>query len=120
MGNKTTKMANSSNSAADVSTADNNDGNTYALLKRRPGCTGMFWRQDPSPGAPRLAGNADWPRDGAHLKGRVFTDAKGQAWLVASHVQQKKGTWKVAPRGSAMPFEYDNHYYLEQVKQVEG
>ena len=103
--------------ATPVDLNEGNDGKIYALLKRRPGCTGMFWRQDPSPGGPRLASNADWPRDGAHLRGRVFADAQGKAWLIASHVQQRGGgTWKVAPQGSAMPFEYDNHYYLEEVK----
>ena len=92
-----------------------NDGKIYALLKRRPGCTGMFWRQEPTR-TNILASNADWPRDGAHLRGNVVKDKNNKAWLVTTHVQQKRGSWKPAPLGSAMPFEYDNHYYLEEVR----
>ena len=102
-------------STAEIDLDHNNNGKVYALLKRRPGCTGMFWRQDPS-SSHRLTSNANWPRDGAHLRGNEVTDDKGQKWLATSHVQQRGGTWKVAPLGSAMPFEYDKHYYLEEVK----
>lgn len=91
----------------------NNDGKVYDLKKRRPGCSGMFWRQDPTRKT-FLKSSADWPRDGARLRGNVVTDSKGKAWLVATHVKQTKGSWKPAPEGAAMPFEYDNHYYLEE------
>mmetsp|Transcript_24724 Transcript_24724/g.34380 ORF Transcript_24724/g.34380 Transcript_24724/m.34380 type:complete len:111 (-) Transcript_24724:451-783(-) len=88
-------------------------GTTYYLKKRRAGCTGMFWRQDPTK-THTLASNNDWPRDGAALKGKVV-ESDGKKWLIASHVKQANGTsWVEAPVGSAMPFEYDNHYYLDE------
>mmetsp|Transcript_15021 Transcript_15021/g.31157 ORF Transcript_15021/g.31157 Transcript_15021/m.31157 type:complete len:93 (+) Transcript_15021:96-374(+) len=84
------------------------------LKKRRPGCTGMFWRSDPTTGASKLASNNDWPRDGAKLKG-TLVEAKGEKWLLVTHVMQKgkTGEWIQAPSGAAMPYEYNNHYYLE-------
>jgi hypothetical protein len=85
----------------------------YALKKRRPGCTGMFWRNDPEHKL-RLQSNASWPRDGALLKGEVRT-VGGQQWLAATHVQQKGASWVEAPYGAFIPFEYDNHYYLEKL-----
>ena len=86
----------------------------YALAKLRPGCTGMFWRADPRPNGPRLASNNHWPRDGAQLRGYKIQH-KGSAWLLATHVKQDRGDWKKAPRGAAMPFEYNNHYCLRQI-----
>lgn len=84
-----------------------------ALKKHRPGCTGMFWRSDPT-GATQLESNNNWPRDDAKLRGRVVTTSEGEKWLLCSHVQQKGGTeWIQAPKGAAMPFEYNDHYYLE-------
>jgi len=81
------------------------------LKKRRPGCTGMFWRPDPT-GNTKLQGNANWPRDNAKLRGSVV-EVGGKKWLLATHVQQEGQAWVDAPTGAAMPFEYDNHYYLE-------
>jgi hypothetical protein len=100
----------------DTTTTPSNSNDVYELKKRRPGCTGMFWRGDPRPDQPKLANNNDWPRDGALLKGTVIQDDQGKQWLLATHVQQKgTATWKAAPVGAAMPFEYDNHYYLDSV-----
>ncbi len=83
----------------------------YQLKKRRPGCTGMFWRSDPT-GKASLASNNDWPRDDAMLRGTV-AHAKGEKWLLVTHVKQaSKSDWEKAPTGAAMPFEYNNHYYL--------
>ena len=83
----------------------------FELKKHRTGCTGMFWRSDPT-GTTPLASNNDWPRDGAKLRGRVVT-VDGEKWLLATHVLQKGGSqWKKAPQGAAMPFEYNQHYYL--------
>lgn len=116
MGNKTTKMSGAPLTPEELRA--NNDGKVYALKKRRPGCTGMFWRQDPS-NSGKLTSNADWPRDGATLRGCVYDKGGikgGDQWLIVSHVKQAGGTWKLAPAGAAMPFEYDNHYYLEQVE----
>eukprot|EP00977_Amphora_coffeiformis_P000168 scaffold48_cov161-Amphora_coffeaeformis.AAC.16 len=113
MGNKATKMSTPELSEDELTSG--NDGKIYNLKKRRPGCTGMFWR--PTPGK-SLASNADWPRDGASLRGNVVTDSKGQAWLAATHVKQANGPWKRTPEGAAMPFEYDNHYYLEQAAKA--
>ena len=82
------------------------------LKKHRPGCTGMFWRSDPT-GATPLESNADWPRDNAKLRGRVV-EVDGEKWLLCTHVQQKGTTeWIPAPKGAAMPFVYSDHYYLE-------
>ena len=85
----------------------------YSLTKLRPGCTGMFWRADPRPNGYRLASNSHWPRDGAQLRGYKI-EHKGQSWLVATHVKQERGEWKTAPRGAALPFEYNNHYCLRK------
>lgn len=83
----------------------------YQLKKRRPGCTGMFWRSDPT-GKTKLASNNDWPRDNATLRGQVV-EAKGEKWLLVSQVKQPGSSqWKQAPVGAAMPFEYNNHYFL--------
>jgi hypothetical protein len=82
-----------------------------SLMKRRPGCTGMFWRPDPTL-TKKLENNNNWPRDGAKLKGKVVT-VNGAKWLLASYVMNVGKDWVKAPEGAAMPFEYDNHYYLE-------
>jgi hypothetical protein len=82
----------------------------FNLLKKHAGCTGMFWRPDPT-GKAKLASNNDWPRDGAVLRGEVV-EAKGGKWLLVAEVKQKGKNWVKAPVGAAMPFEYDNHYYL--------
>jgi hypothetical protein len=90
------------------------DGMIYYLKKKRPGCTGMFWRSDPTNAGHTLASNDHWPRDNAQLRGTVITTANGEQWLLATQVKQANDTnWKTAPRGAAMPFEYDNHYYLD-------
>ena len=73
----------------------------------------MFWRSDPT-GAAKLASNDHWPRDGASLRGTV-AEVNGEKWLLCTAIQQKgKSEWNRAPVGAAMPFEYDNHYYLEE------
>jgi hypothetical protein len=82
----------------------------FNLLKRHGGCTGMFWRPDPT-GKVALASNNDWPRDGAVLRGEV-TEAKGEKWLLVTEVKQEGKDWVKAPAGAAMPFEYNDHYYL--------
>jgi hypothetical protein len=82
------------------------------LKKRRPGCTGMFWRSDPT-GVTKLESNNHWPRDNALLRGRVV-EVKGEKWLLCTHVQQRgESKWQEAPKGAAMPFIYHDHYYLE-------
>lgn len=83
------------------------------LKKHHAGCTGMFWRSDPT-GKTTLRSNNDWPRDGAKLRGHVVTSPDGDKWLLATHVLQRGDTkWKAVPVGAAMPFEYNAHYYLE-------
>mmetsp|Transcript_20787 Transcript_20787/g.34365 ORF Transcript_20787/g.34365 Transcript_20787/m.34365 type:complete len:91 (-) Transcript_20787:165-437(-) len=86
----------------------------YELKKRRPGCTGMFWRSDPS-GASSVASNSDWPRDGAKLKGAVV-EHNGKKWLHVAQIKQASGgaEWVDVPEGAFMPFEYDDHYYLAE------
>jgi hypothetical protein len=79
------------------------------LKKNRPGCTGMFWREDPTR-QKRLRGNQNWPRDNAKLRGTVV-ECKGQKWLLATHVQQAgSNKWVEAPPGAAMPFAYQQYY----------
>jgi hypothetical protein len=85
----------------------------YTLKKSRPGCTGMFWRSSPD-NSSRVASNDNWPRDGAQLKGTVI-EYKGAKWLNAFEVKQANSSeWVKAPAGAYMPFQYDNHYYLDQ------
>lgn len=73
----------------------------------------MFWRSDPT-GATKLAGNQHWPRDNASLRGSAITHTDGSKWLLCSQIRQAgDADWKLAPVGAAMPFEYDNHYYLD-------
>lgn len=100
-------------SKKELNTATTTPGNMdeFDLKKRHGGCTGMFWRSDPT-GANKLASNNDWPRDGAKLRGHVV-DAKGEKWLIVAEVKQSGKSWVAAPVGAAMPFEYNNHYYLE-------
>lgn len=85
----------------------------YKLRKLHPGRTGMFWRPDPT-GKIRLEANSDWPRDGAIIQGETIT-VNGQKWLKAHKVMQVGQRWVSAPEGAFLPFEYDNHYYLEPV-----
>ena len=71
----------------------------------------MFWHPDPT-GETLLASNLNWPRDGARVRGYVV-HAKGKKWLLVSSIKQKGSSmWKDAPEGSAIPFEYNQHYYL--------
>ena len=84
----------------------------FELKKERPGCTGMFWRADPS-GKTKLASNDNWPRDGARLRGEPV-EVNGEKWLKVSGVKQAGGgEWVDAPQGAFMPFKYNSHYYLE-------
>jgi hypothetical protein len=91
---------------------------TYELLKRRRGCTGMFWRSDPA-GKTRVASNNNWPRDNALLQGTAVMH-KNQKWLHVTHVRQYYETdFAEAPKDAFMPFEYNNHYYLKAYKEEE-
>ena len=71
----------------------------------------MFWRSDPT-GNTRLMANTNWPRDGAVISGKVVT-LGDEKWLMADRVKQPNGDWLDAPTGAFLPFEYDNHYFLE-------
>jgi hypothetical protein len=91
----------------------NGELNNYKLRKRKPGCSGMFWRPDPT-GRTLLDANIDWPRDGAIIRGEGFI-VNGEKWLKAHKVKQVGQRWVNAPEGAFLPFEYDDHYYLEPV-----
>mmetsp|Transcript_13992 Transcript_13992/g.19149 ORF Transcript_13992/g.19149 Transcript_13992/m.19149 type:complete len:124 (-) Transcript_13992:178-549(-) len=93
-----------------VSTEETKD---YYLKKRRPGCTGMFWRTNPREGGASVTYSNDWPRDGAMLRGNSI-EVGGKRWLDVTHVKQKGKSWAKACDGAYMPFEYNNHYYLEE------
>lgn len=73
----------------------------------------MFWRSDPT-GKTQLTGNAHWPRDNAIIRGEIIVH-NGEKWLKAYKVKQSGSSWKDAPKGAFMPFEYDDHYYLDAV-----
>jgi len=106
------------NNTAETAPPSASEIGEYNLKKHHPGCTGMFWRADPTGATGGLANNNDWPRDGAVLRGRVVTVAgknKNEKWLLATAVKQAGSSqWKDAPQGAALPFEYNNHYYLEK------
>jgi hypothetical protein len=113
--NKTSKMS----EVAVNNGCGNDEGETYILKKSRPGCTGMFWRSDPKGQTKCTNTSENWPRDNALVRGIAITlpNAKHEKWLLASAVQQQNSTvWLKAPHGAALPFEYDNHYYLEKVE----
>lgn len=76
----------------------------------------MFWKADPT-GETVLLANSDWPRDGAVIQGEAFTvpGPGGVKWLKVHKVKQVGQRWVNAPEGAFLPFEYDNHYYLEAV-----
>ena len=87
---------------------------TVTLKKTRPGCTGMFWREDPT-GLTQLEGGYNWPRDGAKLIGTIFYDQYGDKWLMAKKVLQiDSDQWVDAPPGAAMPFKYEQYYLDEE------
>lgn len=134
MGQKSSKQASSSTAATTTTTKNTATATTnlppqqnttatmddetttiYYLKKKRPGCTGMFWRSDPT-GQTKLTSNRqNWPKDGAQLKGsEIVSDKSGQKFLLCTHVKNANDKqWKEAPVGAALPFEYDNHYYLD-------
>ena len=102
-----------------VSESVDNNEEIYILKKRHPGCTGMFWRSDPTGQTKCTNTSENWPRDNALLRGSPITLANknDEQWLLVSAVQQSNTTaWIQAPVGAALPFEYDNHYYLEKVE----
>jgi hypothetical protein len=104
-------------SSTDSSSDDSSSTNVFALKKKRDGCTGMFWRKDPT-NQVTLENNNNWPRDGAILKGRVLFH-EGSSWLQATHVKNiNDKDWIKAPKGAHMPMEYDNHYYLEPLQDM--
>jgi hypothetical protein len=77
---------------------------------------GMFWRSDPT--SSDLANQLridriNWPRDGAMIQGDVMLVGKNK-WLRATKVKQKNEDWMAAPSGAFLPFEHDDHYFLEE------
>ena len=76
--------------------------------------SGMFWRSDPT-GREQLLGGYHWPKDGARLRG-VIVEHEDEKWLKVWKVKQVGGEeWLEAPPGAYMPFEYDDHYYLDRI-----
>lgn len=110
---ETTKAASNMVEGADKESPVGGSTKEYILKKRRPGCTGMFWRGDPS-GKVKLESNKNWPRDNATLRGQVKV-VEGEKWLHAQQVKQQGGKWLNAPANAYMPFEYNGHYYLSEV-----
>ena len=89
--------------------------NAYKLKKTRAGGSGMLWQPDPT-GRKELLAETNWPRDGAYVSGEEVDLDDGTKWLKAHRVRQASwGSWTDAPDGAFLPFEYEHHYYLEQV-----
>ena len=62
-----------------------------------------------------MASNDNWPRDGSQIKGRLVV-YEGANWLHASHVRQEgEEDWTGAPENAYLPFEYNDHYYLQAI-----
>ena len=59
-------------------------------------------------------GGHNWPQDGATLRG-VTVEHEDEKWLKVWRVKQAGGNWMDAPSGAYVPFEYDDHYYLDPV-----
>ena len=101
---------NSSNTAMEPSTtnASSNSEEVKTFTLQHPGsCTGMFWRKDPRPVNDNVAqkGNAEWPKNGAVLQGKVH-DVSGVKWLdVSSWKQAKSEHWIPNCTGLWMEFE---------------
>ena len=124
MGNQTSRTKDKASVAEQENTAvaktktrkkvsRSNDGKIYLLKKRRPGCTGLFWRQDPTSDM-MLSSGDHWPRDDAQLQGKRVMDKWGDEWLRTTHVFNVGDLkWHRAPLGSAIPMEHEDHYYLE-------
>mmetsp|Transcript_17387 Transcript_17387/g.30646 ORF Transcript_17387/g.30646 Transcript_17387/m.30646 type:complete len:127 (-) Transcript_17387:1402-1782(-) len=93
--------------------ADVGEVRTYRLAKNRPGCTGMFWRADPRPGAKGSSTNDNWPRDGALLTGIVH-EVSGKFWLECSAVKQVNMDWEETNPGAWMPFQYQQYFLVSE------
>jgi hypothetical protein len=117
----TMRMSSNQNldSTSSSSSLSNDSTNIFALKKKRDGCTGMFWRKDPT-NRIVLESNDHWPRDGALLRGNIRIH-EGSSWLAATHVKNRNDKdWVQAPKGAHLPMEYDNHYYLERLEEGNG
>ena len=114
MGNRASRSA--ATKKTTTASAPVDDGKVYQLKKRRPGCTGIWWRQDPTSDT-MLASGDHWPRDDAWLRGFRVTDKWGDEWLQTTAVRNVGDKrWNKAPLGSAIPMEHEDHYYLEAVE----
>lgn len=122
MGNRSSRSASGTKNKARTMAEEqrqinnnNNDGNVYVLKKRRPGCTGLWWQQDPTSDFMLASGN-HWPRDNALLMGVRVVDKWGDEWLRTAAVRNPgDATWHRAPLGSAIPMEHEDHYYLQVI-----
>jgi len=56
-------------------------------LQHSGSCTGVFWRGDPTTGAPAPTGD-NWPRNGSLLKGYGPYFVKGENWMKVTEIQQ--------------------------------
>ena len=60
-------------------------------------------------GGPRPAGSADWPRNGARLKGKVH-EVRGARYLeVFEQIPAGKSEWQPVGEGKWMPFDGGAH-----------
>jgi hypothetical protein len=83
----------------------------YILKKKRPGCTGMFWRSDPTGQTPLSSQSENWPRDDAKLRGTVV-EYKGEKWLKASQVQQVKNLFESGQYKKSLGFKIPRRLFI--------
>lgn len=69
-------------------------------------CTGSFWRPNPISGKAVIGDSSDWPRNGAHVRGKVHDVAGKGEWLEATALQQAgtKGWVSVEGAEKWLPF----------------
>jgi len=74
----------------------------FKLAVSTGGCSGVFWRGNPTTGA-GPANNADWPRNGALLKGIVHIVAGAHHLEVSEQVPAGGSAWQPVGGGKWMP-----------------
>jgi hypothetical protein len=93
------------NPTTNMSTTTDNVKEITKKLQHSGSWTGVYWRGDPRTGAPAPS-NANWPRNGAVLKGTGPYFVKGGNWMKVTQVQQAGASGFVAvPDGTFMMYE---------------
>lgn len=93
------------------------DMQVFELKKTSSGCTGLFFRSNPTKGRVKTVSKyRDWPRDNAHVKG-ILHDIDGKKWLETKYVKQPGRNWFDETEGKDvwLPLHHQQ-YYLDEVK----